>query len=61
MSTTESKVLYTAPEAAKYLRISLNYMRTLGYEGRIPTVNIGRRRLFRLEDLNAYINESVSK
>jgi excisionase family DNA binding protein len=61
MTTTEAKALLTAPEAAEYLRISEKYMRMLGREGAIPTVEIGRSRLFRVEDLNAYIVASISK
>ena len=49
----------TEPEAAKWLRISYPYLRRLRADNRAPThVSIGRRVLYRVEDLQAFLQDS---
>ncbi len=50
--------LYTVKEAASYLRLSPWTVRGLGWNGEIPEVKIGRRRLFNREDLDAFVERS---
>jgi excisionase family DNA binding protein len=48
--------LLSAGEAAHALSISINTLRAWVRQQRIPYVKLGRKVLFRSEDLQAYIN-----
>jgi len=47
--------LYSVKEAASYLRLSPWTVRSLGWNGEIPQVKIGRRVLYDRQDLDHYI------
>ncbi len=47
--------LYSVKEAASYLRLSPWTIRSLGWNGEIPQVKIGRRVLYDRQDLDHYI------
>ena len=58
-SPTNAPRLLGVKEAAEYLGgISVWTVRTLGWNGEIPEVKIGRRTLFDREDLDRYIEQS---
>lgn len=48
-------ILLTVKEAANYLRMSVAWL----YASRIPCVKLGRRRLYRIEDLSAHVAKMV--
>ncbi len=50
--------LYSVKEAASYLRLSPWTVRSLGWNGEIPQVKIGRRVLYDREDLNRFIESN---
>jgi excisionase family DNA binding protein len=43
------------PGAAEYLSIGLAYLAELTASGEIPSLKLGRRRLYRREDLDRYL------
>jgi excisionase family DNA binding protein len=45
-------------EAAKWSRLGMSSLRTAIREGRLKTIQSGRRRLIRREDLDAFLGES---
>jgi excisionase family DNA binding protein len=47
--------LFTKPEGKDYLRLSEPTVNRLIRAGRLPVVRIGRRVLFRQEDLDAFV------
>ena len=49
------KRLYTIAEAAHYLGRTVWSVRELIWNGRLPSVKVGRRTHLDLEDLNAFI------
>lgn len=51
------KGLMTVQEAAKYLRMSEGWL----YSSGIPHVKLGRRRLYRREDLDAHASRRVRR
>ncbi len=55
---TNARRLLSVKEAAAYLGISPWTMRGLGWNGEIPEVKIGRRRLFDRRDLDAFVERS---
>lgn len=46
--------LLSAEEAARYLNLSIHTLRTWVSERRLPFIKLGRRVLFRLEDLSEF-------
>ena len=48
--------LYSVPEAAEYLNISIHTLRAWISQRRIPFIKLGRRVCFRPEDLTEFIN-----
>ena len=48
--------LYSVPEAADFLNISIHTLRAWISQRRIPFIKLGRRVCFRPEELNAFIN-----
>jgi excisionase family DNA binding protein len=50
-------VLLTAPEMATLLGVPLSWVREQSRRGRIPTVALGRYRRYRLEAIEAWIEE----
>ncbi len=55
---TNARRLLSVKDAAAYLGISQWTMRGLGWNGEIPEVKIGRRRLFDRRDLDAFVERS---
>lgn len=53
---SESK-LYTVKEAAKYLTMSQAWL----FASDVPHVKLGRRRLYRKEDLDGYVARKVRR
>jgi excisionase family DNA binding protein len=49
-------LLITAKQAAKMLCISQRYLYTLSKSGRIPVVAFGRRRLYRVADVERFVS-----
>jgi excisionase family DNA binding protein len=48
--------LLSVKQSAAYLNVSESYL----YQSLIPHVHIGRRRLYRLSDLNSFIEQNLS-
>jgi excisionase family DNA binding protein len=46
-------------QAADYLRISVNHLGNLTSAGQLPSLTIGRRRLYRRVDLDQWLAERV--
>jgi excisionase family DNA binding protein len=59
MTTTAQPIAYSVAEAAEALRISLRKMEDLVASGAVPTFRIGRRRLIRRSDLEAFVDRHV--
>ena len=57
-SPTNAPRLLGVKEAAAYLSVSPWTMRSLGWNGEVPEVKIGRRTLFDREDLDGFIQRS---
>ncbi len=57
-SPSHARRLLSVPEAASYLGVSVWTIRGLGWNGEIPEVKIGRRKLFDREDLDRFIERS---
>lgn len=51
----ERKTLMTVEEVAEVLRVSVSTVKKKAATGEIPCVKVGRRRLFRPEDIYQYI------
>ena len=51
----ERKTLMTLQEVAEVLRVSVHTVKKLAATGKLPCVKVGRRRLFRPEDVHRYI------
>jgi len=49
--------LLTVPEAAEYLSVTERFIRRLVAERRIPRQYVGRHLRFRIEDLDAWLDE----
>jgi excisionase family DNA binding protein len=47
--------LLTVPETAAFLRVSVSTVRAWTYQGRLPVVKLGRRCLYKEEDLLEHI------
>ena len=58
MSASAERLL-SAQEAAQYLNLSLHTLRTWVCERRIPFIKLGRRVLFRQEDLARFAAEHL--
>jgi excisionase family DNA binding protein len=58
MSTSTERLL-SAQEAARYLSLSIHTLRTWVCERRIPFIKLGRRVLFRQEDLARFAAEHL--
>ena len=52
-------VLLTANEASRFLRIHLVTLYTWAIEGRIPSIKLGRRRLFSRQALDRWLETSA--
>jgi len=52
--TTSPRLLVNSREAAAILSLSDRSFREMAYRGRVPSVRVGRRRLFRLSDLERW-------
>ncbi len=48
-------------EAARELKVSLHTLRSWQYQKKLPYVKLGRKILFRQEDLEAFVNRSMVK
>jgi excisionase family DNA binding protein len=48
-------MLLTAPEVASLLRVSVATVRAWTYQGRLPVVKLGRRTLYKEEDILEFI------
>lgn len=48
--------LMSVKETAAYLNVSESYL----YQCQVPYVRIGKRRLYRLSDLNSFIEQNLS-
>lgn len=59
MTADTTEHLLTGKEAAAHLRISERFLRTLALDGTITSVVIGKRRLYRIADLDAFIRAQV--
>ena len=46
-------------ETAERLRVSIHTLRAWSYQRRIPVVKLGRRTLFREDDIEKFISQSV--
>ncbi len=55
---SNARRLLSVKDAAAYLGISQWTMRGLGWNGEIPEVKIGRRRLFDRRDLDTFVERS---
>ena len=51
--------LMTVKEAACVLRLSRANVYSLVQQGKIPHVRIGKRRLFRVQDIDSFITQHV--
>lgn len=60
--TTENvaRALVSEREAAHYLNVSQQTVRKLVAKGRLPVVRVGARRLYKVADLDAYIDANRS-
>jgi excisionase family DNA binding protein len=52
----EPRLLITCAEAAAALGVSPRYLRTLTYQGVLPSVKLGRLRRIAMEDLRGYVD-----
>ncbi len=57
-AVTNARRLLSVTEAASYLGVSVWTVRTLGWNGEIPQVKIGRRVLYDRPDLDAFVERS---
>ncbi|MHB1772283.1 MAG: helix-turn-helix domain-containing protein [Acidimicrobiales bacterium] len=55
VTKTSASVLLPVPEAARLLRVSPRYLRTLVSRGDLPVVRLGRRVLIARSDLDALV------
>jgi excisionase family DNA binding protein len=53
--------LRNAREAARELKVSIHTLRSWMYQKKLPYVKLGRKCLFKQEDLEAFVNRSVVK
>ncbi len=60
-SPSHARRLLSVKESALYLGVSPWKMRSLGWGGAVPEVNIGRRTLFDREDLDRFIERSKTR
>lgn len=51
--------LLDSEEAAIAMKCSIHTLRAWTYQKRLPVVKLGRKSLFRREDIEAFINKSV--
>jgi len=51
--------LLSLGQAAERLSITTRYLHTLLRRGELPTVRIGKRRLIRVRDLDAFVDRHV--
>jgi excisionase family DNA binding protein len=56
-----SKRLFSEKEAAQYLGRSLWAVREMRHKGKLPFIQDGRRILFDILDLNAWIQDSKTR
>ncbi len=57
-AVTNARRLLSVTEAASYLGVSVWTVRSLGWNGEIPQVKIGRRVLYDRPDLDAFVERS---
>ena len=48
-------------EAAEYMHISKSYLRTIAYSNKIKHYKIGAKRLFKIEDIQAFLDSCSIK
>lgn len=53
--------LLNVNQAAKELHISIHTLRSWIYQKRLPYVKLGRKCLFKQEDLEVFVNQSMVK
>jgi excisionase family DNA binding protein len=53
--------LVNTTEAAGFLRVSIHTVRAWTYQRRLPVVRLGRRVLFRKEDLEAMVEKNTKE
>lgn len=51
--------LLNLKEASKKLKCSIHTLRAWGYQRKLPVVKLGRRTLFREEDIEKFISKGV--
>jgi excisionase family DNA binding protein len=51
--------LLNPKEAAKTMKCSIHTIRAWTYQRRLPVVRLGRKVLFRKEDIEAFINKNL--
>jgi excisionase family DNA binding protein len=51
--------LLNLKEAAKRMRVSIYTLRSWSYQRKLPVVKLGRRTLFREEDIEKFINKGL--
>jgi excisionase family DNA binding protein len=56
MMTTE---LFDGKEAANFLHVSIHTIRAWSWQRKLPAVRLGRKLLFRREDLENFIKRNV--
>lgn len=56
----EKAFVLDSPRAAEYLSVTEQYLRRLRHEGKGPRyAKLGRRAVYRVEDLEAYVNDRL--
>ena len=56
-----TKILVNVEEAMEALSIGRSKLLELTYEGKLPTIKVGRRRLYPLERLQKWVEAEMTK
>jgi excisionase family DNA binding protein len=51
--------LLDSKEAAREMKISIHTLRAWTYQRRLPVVKLGRKSLFRREDIESFVSKSI--
>jgi len=51
--------LLDSKEAAREMKISIHTLRAWTYQKRLPVVKLGRKSLFRREDIESFVSKSI--
>ena len=57
----EFERLYSAEEAAAYLRLHVKTLQRLAHDGKVPCARIGKYWRFRLSDLDRWVRERQNR